>query len=112
MSFESKSAGPVEIIVCAGQLDINNAPQTRQQLDQLIEDGRNRLIFDLERVTAVDSSGLAVLVNALHKTRAAGGEIALLKPCPEVGTILRLTRLSSIFKVYENEQIAVAEVSG
>lgn len=102
----------IETILCKGRLDAAAAPQIRVDVDSFLKEGRTRFIFDMQEVSFVDSSGLAVFVNALKGARAAGGDIAILGPTAPVRSILELTRLHRIMSIVDSREEAVAAVSG
>ncbi len=112
MTVAQVEAQGIETILCKGRLDAAAAPQIRGDVDSHLKDGHNRLIFDMQEVSFVDSSGLAVFVNALKGARAAGGDIAILGPTAPVRSILELTRLHRIMSIVESREEAVAAVSG
>ncbi len=107
----TQTADPViETVPLVGRLDAAQAPQVRKQIDDLIKQGHTRLIFDMSEVSFVDSSGLAVFVNALKGTRAAGGDIVILSPTAPVRSILELTRLHRILAIVDTHEEAVAAI--
>ena len=73
----------------------------------LARSGRARILIDLSRVGFVDSSGLSVLVTALKAARAAGGDVAVLRPAAQARALLELTRLHEVMTVFEDETTAV-----
>jgi anti-sigma B factor antagonist len=103
--------GPVEIIELPARLVMANASDTRRALFDLIEQGRNRLIFDLKRVDFIDSSGLSVLVSALKAANNDTGEVLLLSPNDAVRSLIELTRLHHIFEIFEDRNAAIQRLS-
>ncbi len=85
-----------------------SAPETRDQLREVILDGGARLVLDLSGVTFVDSMALSVLVSALKLARKEGGDLVLLKPTAPVRSLLEVTRLDRIFLIVEDEESAAA----
>ena len=94
-----------------GRLDAAQAPEIRKQIDEHLKEGRTRIIFDMREVSFVDSSGLAVFVNALKSARQAGGDIAILGPTTPVRSILELTRLHRILSIVDTQEEAVSAVT-
>ncbi|MEM6795464.1 MAG: STAS domain-containing protein [Acidobacteriota bacterium] len=108
-TFEQQQS--MDVITLEGRLDAASAPELRKNLDQLLDAGRTLLIFDLERVDFVDSSGLSVFVNALQGARRAGGEISIAGPTSEVQSVLELTRLHKILPIFDDRAGAEAAMS-
>jgi anti-sigma B factor antagonist len=88
---------------------ITLGPETealRGKLKQLIESGRRRLILNLAEVTYIDSVGLSTLVASYTSARRAGGDLKLLHLPRGVHQLLQITRLSTVFEIYENLEAA------
>ena len=68
---------------------------------------RQRALLDLRGVTRLDSSALGELVGAYAQSEAVGGELKLLQPGRRVQDLLVLTKLCTVFEVYEDERAAV-----
>lgn len=81
------------VITIDGPLDVYSAPDVRNTLIGLINEGRNRQAVDLTAVTFVDSTGLGVLVGAAKRAVAHGGRLALVVDLEKTGPgkALRIT---------------------
>jgi anti-anti-sigma factor len=73
--------------------------------------GRIKLVLDLERVTQVDSSGVAVLIVKLQAIRKLGGDIRLAHLTARYQRLLTTMRVLPLFKVFEDETTAVQSYS-
>ena len=58
-------------------------------------------------VTRVDSTGMGLLVRFLSHTRNRGGDLRLAAPPPFLSNLLRLTKLATIFRIYDSEEEAI-----
>lgn len=74
----------------------------RVKLKQLIESGQRCIILNLAEVTYIDSVGLSTLVASYTSARRAGGDLKLLHLPRGVHQLLQITRLSTVFEIYEN----------
>jgi len=84
---------------------ITLGPETealRVKLKQLVESGQRRLILNLAEVTYIDSVGLSTLVASYTSARRAGGDLKLLHLPRGVHQLLQITRLSTVFEIYED----------
>ena len=79
----------------------------RTKLKQLLNAGRHHLILNLGEVTYVDSVGLSSLVAGFTSARTAGGDLKLLHLPRGVHQLLQITRLSTVFDIYEDLESAV-----
>jgi len=110
MKLEIRKERQVGIVSFPSQLDAIVAREARQEIHSLLETGYHRLVFDLERLRFVDSAGLSAIVAPLRAVRSVGGDIILVKPRQEILSILELTRLDQVFKIYDEVDPAIDAV--
>jgi anti-sigma B factor antagonist len=102
---ESKNVLPLE-----GEIDLRVSPEISAKFNELIADRPGRLVVDLAKVTYIDSSGLAVLVNAMQDVEDYGGRFALASVQDNVRLILESTRLDQVLVSYPHVDAALAAV--
>jgi anti-sigma B factor antagonist len=100
----SRSDGRV-LIAVDGELDLATAPELRDVLVALPEEGAREVTLDLTGLEFIDSTGLSVLVMAFTRERAAGGSLVIRNPSQSVTRILEITGLVSVFTI-EHEDAA------
>ncbi len=89
---------------------ITLGPETealRTKLKDLVNAGQMHIILNLGEVTYLDSVGLSTLVAGYTSTRNAGGDLKLLHLPRGVQQLLQITRLSTVFEIYEDLATAV-----
>ena len=79
----------------------------RDRFESLIQEKIVRIILDLANVTRIDSSGLGVLVQGYSSFGSAGGALKLLNLNERGAQLLILTRLSTLFQIFNDEQSAI-----
>lgn len=102
-----------DIFVCRleGEIDFNNSPELRKSFIKLIEDQARKVILDLEKVTYIDSSGLATLVEMLQKLKNSSGRLKLANLQEKVKSVFEITKLEKIFEIYPQIQQAIESFS-
>ena len=83
------------------EVDLRDA--VRRQLDA----GRRQIVLDLARATYVDSCGLGTMVQAYVSAHRAGGSVRLLNVGQRVRQLLTITRLLTVFELYQPEARAI-----
>lgn len=78
----------------------------REKTRALLEAGHARIIVDLGEVSYIDSAGLATLVTLYTSARKHGGDVKLIHLTHRVRGLLQITRLSTVFEIFENLQEA------
>ena len=105
--FEVRESAGLPVVVAPGEIDVRNSGQLRSAL--LRAQALNPVVVvDLSGTEFCDSSGLSVLVRALRRTQADGGEVRLVVSTPAVLRILSVTGIGSIFSLFGSLQEALA----
>jgi anti-sigma B factor antagonist len=73
-----------------------------------LQQGHRHFLLNLERVSSVDTTGLCDIVQAYVATTRQNGTLKLLHLTPRVRQVLTITRLLTVFEVYDTEENAVA----
>ena len=100
LSLHERVVDDACLVAIAGELDLLTASEVRARLENLIRSGPNDLIVDLSAVTVMDSSGLAVLLDAWHSLCARDRIFSLVCPPGPVRTTLEITGLDEALPLY------------
>lgn len=101
--------GEVAVVTLDGRLAVGDGPSPFvPTINQLVQNGRVKVVLDLGGVTFLDSYSLGVLVAKTVSVRAAGGDITLVHPSPRSAHVLMITNLASLFQTYPTVDAAVA----
>lgn len=91
-------------------MDASAAPELSQALaDVLTREASPRIVLDLTGVSYVDSYGLGVVVEALKRARAVGGDVRLCGLQDDVRSILEMTGLMRQIRVYSDRDEAASQ---
>lgn len=96
------------VLLVAGELDMAAAPAFSEKLNELIRIHTGDLVVDLHRVSFVDSTGLAVLLNALRRLTRARRRMAVINGSGAVTRAFEITRLNWTFDVFPDVESALA----
>src|SRR3954464_13467251 len=107
LTVQTEQRADVVVVSVAGELDMATAPRLQDQITDLLEKGRTRLVFDLAEVSFCDSTGLSVFVRAKNSTDEAGGVVRLAAPQRGVLRILEVSGLVEVLRTYSTVDEAV-----
>jgi anti-sigma B factor antagonist len=107
LSLSTRSEGDRTVVEVGGEIDVYTAPRLREQLVDLVADGKYHLIVDMERVDFLDSTGLGVLVGGLKRVRAHDGSLRLVCTQERILKIFRITGLTKVFPIHSSVDEAV-----
>lgn len=102
--------GGTAVVQLTGEVDMSHSPSVHQTLVEVLEGRPARLVIDLTEVAYMDSSGVGVLVDALRRTRAGGGKLALVAVAPRVLSVLQITKLDQFFEMHPTLSQALGTV--
>ena len=91
-----------------GEIDINSSPDLKKSFDKLIAKKTSKIVINLSRVTYVDSSGLATLVEILKNMRSYGGRMRLTNLSSKIKSLFEITKLEKLFEILANEEEAIS----
>jgi len=92
------------------RLEANIAEELKKELKDIINNGNSLLVIDISDVNFIDSSGLGAIISSL-KLLGSDGNIALSGAKEGVKSVLKLTRMDKIFKIFDNVKQAVNALS-
>ena len=99
----SRKEGDTVVAAVAGEVNSHNSTHLRKELMELIARHKpKRLVLNLSGVSYMDSSAIAVLVEALRKV-GKGGKVVLAALQPRVRGILEIAKLNEVFKLVADE---------
>jgi anti-sigma B factor antagonist len=103
-----RHVGQVTVIDVSGRLTLGEgAGAIREEISDLQTGGTRRLLMNLAEVSYIDSSGIGELVADFTSLQSAGGALKLLGLTKAAKELLRVTKLSSMFEVFDDEADAV-----
>lgn len=108
MTVRTASMEPFELIEVGGEVDVYTAPKLREAIAASIDEGRTRLIIDVQQVKFLDSTGLGVLVGALKRVRGEGGSLDIVCTQERIAKIFQITGLDKVFGLHDSVEAARA----
>lgn len=97
----------VTVLALKGRITVGEVTPVREKITQLLAEGRNKIVLDLQNVDYIDSTGLGNLVISYTQVKKTGGALKLLNLNKRNVELLALTRLHTIFEVFAQETDAV-----
>lgn len=109
MSFvASQSANNVTVVRVEGQLIVANRHELKQIVQDALDQGARRLVFDFTPTAYIDSSGLGALVSMSKRVRQAGGDLRLAGLNEDLRSLFELTKLDTLFAIFDTPAEALA----
>ena len=89
------------LVILGGEIDFSATPQVRQKLLEAMDNDAPEIVLSLARLDYIDSSGLALFIEARKLLAEAGRTIRIADISPQVGKLFNLTQLGGLFGLPE-----------
>lgn len=96
------------VLPLEGEIDLHVSPRIATSLSERVARKPKKLVVDLSKVTYIDSSGLAVLIEGMQNVEAYGGQFALAGLQEAVRPIFEIARLDQVFKIFPDVDAALS----
>ena len=100
MELSTRKEGKVQIIQLEGRLDVHLSLEIEQAVNDLIDKGEKFLLFDLEGVQYLSSSGLRIFIAAMRRLKGIDGGLKLANMNESVKKIFKVVELIDLFEIY------------
>ncbi len=109
MKIETRTAGDVHVLDCSGKITLGEGTMAiRNTVREVLKNGGKKIVLNLSEVNYIDSSGIGELVSTFTTVTNAGGQLKLLNLTKKIQELLAITKLLTVFSVYQTEQEAIS----
>lgn len=102
-----REAGAARVVEISGDLVVTNRDTLGAAVDRLLTEGISTIVVDASRLSHVDTSSFALLVELAGRCRAAGGDLVLAALPPAFGTLARELRLEEAVTLADSVERAI-----
>ena len=103
-----REIGDIAIVDFSGKITLGEGSSTlRRMVQDLVNRGHRKILFDLGDVDYIDSSGIGELVSGYTAVKNQSGDLKLLHLTKKVRDLLQITKLYTVFDVFTDESTAL-----
>jgi anti-sigma B factor antagonist len=106
LRMSTRTVGGVMVVDCSGRVVFGEESASLRDTVKKLLAQNPKLVMNLHEVNFIDSGGLGTLVSLYTTARSAGGAVKLAKLSQRVGDLLQITKLLTIFEVFDDEEAA------
>jgi anti-sigma B factor antagonist len=100
------------VVTLGGRIVLGEESQAlREKLKSLIAEGKKKIVLNMDNIMYIDSAGLGILIAAHVCAKVQGASLRLSNLGSKFQEILQITRLVTVFQVFNTEAAAVASFS-
>ena len=113
LQLSDRAIGDVVVVDISGRITLGDGGDAmlKEKVRSLLQQGRKKLVLNLAEVSYIDSAGLGELVQAYAAAGKNGGALRLLNTTKRIRDLLSITKLLTVFQVFDSEAEAVASFS-
>jgi anti-sigma B factor antagonist len=112
LKMTSREVDGVTVIALNGRIVLGEESNAlREKTKALVAEGKKKVVLNMDGITFIDSAGLGTLVAAHHSAKGQGASLRLCHLGTKFQEVLQITKLLTIFDVYNTEAEAVASFS-
>ena len=109
MKASTRQVDGVTIVDLSGRITLGEGSVVlRDTIKDLLGKGAKQILLNLADVSYIDSSGIGELVSAFTSVRNQAGQLKLLNLTKKVHDLLQITKLYTVFEVFDDEATAIA----
>ncbi len=108
-----RRVGDVAVLDLRGRIRISGGTLAlHRSIRCLVDEGKTKILLNLAGVTHIDSTGLGELISSYVTLSNKGGQIKIVHLTERLQDIMTITKLLTVFDVYDNEADALASFTG
>jgi anti-sigma B factor antagonist len=108
VKMSHRQVGDVTVVDAAGRITLGEGASVfRDLIRDLAAKGNKKILINLSDVSYIDSSGIGEMVSGFTTVTNHGGQLKLLGLTKRVKDLLQITKLYTVFEVFEDEPSAI-----
>ena len=112
LKMTNREVDGVTVVTLDGRIVLGDESiALRDAVKGLLTQGKKKIILNANKITMIDSAGLGILVSLYSSAKSAGGSVRLCQLGTKFREVLQITKLLTVFDVYNSEADAVKSFS-
>ena len=108
VKLTTRQVGDVSVVDVAGRITLGEGSSNlRDTIRELVAKASKKVLLNLGEVSYIDSSGIGELVSAFTSVTNGGGQLKLLNLTKKVTDLLQITKLYTVFEIFDDEAKAI-----
>jgi anti-sigma B factor antagonist len=112
LKMTNREVDGVAVVALDGRIVLGEESNAlREKVKSLMAEGKKKVVLNMDNITFIDSAGLGTLVAAHHSVKTQGASLRLCHLGSKFQEVLQITKLLTVFDVYNSEAEAVSSFS-
>jgi len=112
LKMTNREVDGVSVVALDGRIVLGEESNAlREKVKSLLAGGKKKIVLNMDNITFIDSAGLGTLVASHHSAKSQGASLRLCHLGSKFQEVLQITKLLTVFEVFDTEAVAVASFS-
>jgi anti-sigma B factor antagonist len=112
MDIAERTVSDVTVLDLKGKMTLGEGDELlKDKINSLLQQGKKKLVLNLEGVPYIDSAGLGEIVRTYTTVSRQGGSLKLLNLTKRIEDLLSITKLLTVFETFDTEAEAIQSFS-
>jgi anti-sigma B factor antagonist len=112
LKLTNREVNGVSVVALEGRIVLGEESNAlREKVKSLLAGGKKNIVLNMDNVTYIDSAGLGTLVASHHSAKSQGAALKLSNLGSKFQEVLQVTKLLTVFDVYDSETAAIRSFS-
>jgi len=112
LKLTNREVDGVSVVALEGRIVLGEESNAlREKVKGLLAGGKKNIVLNMDNVTYIDSAGLGTLVASHHSAKSQGAALKLSNLGSKFQEVLQVTKLLTVFDVYDSETAAIRSFS-
>ena len=113
VQITNREVDGVTVVTLEGRIVLGEESHSlREKLKSLLAEGKKKIVLNVAAIKYIDSSGLGALVAAHYSAKTQNASMRLCNLGGKFYEVLQITKLLTVFDVYDSEAAAVNSFQG
>jgi len=100
----------ITVLAPEGELNINTVSRLRTEFEDLFAKGVRKLVIDFDKITYIDSTGLALIIEMLQRLGQNNGSLALANMGDKIKYLFEAAKIDMMMSIFQTRDDAVASM--
>ncbi len=107
MNIKTEKINDVVLVILVGELNMDNSNLLRDTFKNILKGMDHKILVDLEKLSFMDSSGIATLIELSQNLVKVKGNMRLCRVNKQITGVLEITKVHKLFNIFETREIAL-----
>ncbi|MBF0569173.1 MAG: STAS domain-containing protein [Candidatus Omnitrophica bacterium] len=107
MDIKIEKINDVALVILAGELNMDNSNTLREAFKKILKEMTAKVLVDFEKVSFIDSSGIATLIEMFQNLQKIKGRLCLCRVNKKIVGVFEITKVHKLFTMCESREDAL-----